>query len=108
MSDSSGHDSGQPTWRYLTHPLSLAQMQRLKNWHAARPKANPLERQAWEGVVTVWVMAWMGWLPAYTLDAPWAYPLCLLGAWLPQAYVQLRAHAHASGWLRCDWLDLLG
>ena len=66
-----------------------------------------MEHRVWEAVMTLWVMAWMGWLPAYTFDAAWAYPLCLLGVLAPRLYIALRTRAHHSGRLRCDWLKLL-
>ena len=88
-------------WRRLT----LAQLQRLKNWRIAQRAAHPVECQIWEAVLTLWVMGWMGWLPAYTFEAPWAYPLCILGILLPQLYVYGRARAHALNRLRCDWLE---
>jgi len=93
-----------PFWQ----PLRLSQLQRLKNWHYEHRVLHPLECRTWESVMTAWVMGWTGWLPAWTFDSPWAYPLCLLGMLLPQLYVQGRAIAHGSELLRCDWLHLLG
>ena len=93
-----------PPFSFLTHRLTLAQLQQVKNWHAA-PQAHPLERQAWEVVMMLWVMGWMGWLPAYVFEADWAYPLCWLGLCLPRLYVGLRALLQPR--LRCDWLHLL-
>jgi hypothetical protein len=93
-----------------THPwdhLGLTQLQRIKRWQVDHQGAHPVEYQAWEAVLTLWVMGWMGWLPAFELEAPWAYPLCLLGILTPKLYVYWRARAHAAGRLRCDWLDLL-
>ena len=99
MSDPNRHHPG--------HHLTLAQLQRVKNWHVAQQGARPVEYQIWEAVLTVWVMGWIGWLPAYAFEAPWAYPLCLLGVFAPRLYVRLRARAHAMQRLRCDWLDLV-
>jgi len=95
--------SRQHPWR----PITLAQLQRIKNWRAAQCKAHPVECEVWEGVLTLWVMGWVGWLPAFAFELPWAYPLCLLGMLMPQAYVRWRARAHDTQRLRCDWLDLL-
>jgi hypothetical protein len=92
-----------PHWHHIT----LAQLQRVKDWREAQRAAHPLECQAWEAVLTVWLMGWMGWLPAYTFDAVWAYPLCVLGTLAPRLYVYARARAHVSQRLRCDWLDLV-
>jgi hypothetical protein len=92
-----------PHWHHIT----LAQLQRVKDWREAQRAAHPLECQAWEAVLTVWLMGWMGWLPAYTFDEVWAYPLCVLGTLAPRLYVYARARAHVSQRLRCDWLDLV-
>ncbi|MEO5660228.1 MAG: hypothetical protein ABIQ90_10595 [Polaromonas sp.] len=91
------------TWQ----PLSLAQLQRVKNWQMEQHGANPVEYEVWEAVVTLWVMGLIGWLPAFAFEAPWAYPLCGLGIFMPRLYVYWRARAHAAGRLRCDWLDRL-
>lgn len=88
------------------HPaLSLLELQRIKQWHLAHKDTRPLEYQVWDAVLTLWVMGWVGWLPALALDAPLACPLCLLGMAAPQLYVRWRARAHARGRLRCDWLE---
>ncbi len=87
--------------------ISLAQFQRLKNWRVAQHSVHPVECHMWEWVLTLWMMGWIGWLPAYAFEAPWAYPLCLLGICLPVLYVRVRARAHATQRLRCDWLDVL-
>ena len=86
-------------------PLSLAQMQRIKRWHMAHKHERPLEYQTWDAVLTLWVMGWVGWLPALALEVPLACMLCLLGMAAPQLYVRWRARAHARGRLRCDWLQ---
>ena len=87
--------------------LSLVTFQRIRDWHVTEHAGHPMEHRVWEAVMTLWIMAWIGWLPAYTFEATWAYPLCLLGVLAPRLYIALRAHAHHSGRLRCDWLALL-
>ena len=87
--------------------ITLAQLQRLKHWREARQASHPLERRMWEAVLTLWMMGWVGWLPAFEAEAYWAFPLCLLGMLSPQLYVGWRRKAHASQRLRCDWLGLL-
>ncbi|MFC6284561.1 MULTISPECIES: hypothetical protein [Polaromonas] len=96
-----------PSRHHPVHHITLAQLQRIKDWHAAQYGVHPVERQLWEAVMTVWVMGWTGWVPAYVFEASWAYPLCLLGICMPRLYVHWRAHAHDSGRLRCDWLHLV-
>jgi hypothetical protein len=92
-----------PHWHHIT----LAQLQRVKDWREAHRAAHPAECQIWELVLTVWLMGWAGCLPAWTFEAVWAYPLCVLGILAPRLYVYARARAHAAGRLRCDWLDLV-
>jgi len=92
---------------HLTHPLTLMQMKKLKDWHTAQRGAHALEHEVWNAVLTVWLMGWIGSLPALAFDSAWALPLCLLGVMAPQLYVHGRARAHESGRLRCDWLALV-
>ena len=87
--------------------ITLAQHQRIKRWRETRHASHPLERRMWEAVLTLWMMGWVGWLPAFEAEAYWAFPLCLLGIFSPSLYVYLRAQVHASQRLRCDWLHLL-
>ena len=91
-----------------SHPLTLAQLQRIKQWHVAHKAEHPLEYQLWDAVLTLWVMGWVGWVPAFAFGAPWAYPLCLLAIWSPRLYVGWRIRAHEARRLRCDWLDCAG
>ena len=87
--------------------VTLAQLQQIKVWREDHRVSHPQERRLWEAVLTLWMMGWMGWLPAWGCDAPWAYPLCLLGILSPSLYVYCRLNAHVAGQLRCDWLHLL-
>jgi hypothetical protein len=88
----------------MNHPLTLAEMQRIRQWHVAHRDDHPLEYQVWDLLLTLWVMGWLGWLPGYALDAEWAWPLCLLAMMAPRLYVAWRRHAHRLRRLRCDWL----
>ncbi len=90
-------------WR----PLTLRELQRVKRWTEARQLQSSAEYQVWQIVLAGWLMGWIGWLPAFELDAPWAYPLCLVAMSLPRCYVYLRSQAHAACVLRCDWLEAL-
>ena len=96
-----------PSGHHRRRHITLAQLERVKNWHLAQQGKRPVERQVWEAVLTLWIMGWMGWFPAYAFEAPWAYPLCLLGVLTPRLYVDWRARAHEARRLRCDWLDLM-
>lgn len=87
--------------------IPLVQLQRVKNWHSAHPDAHPVEQQVWDAVITMWVMGWLSWLPAWIFGATWVYPLCIFGLLAPKIYVRLRALAQKRGSLRCEWLQLL-
>ena len=93
--------------RHQRRHITLAQMERLKNWHVAQRGTHPAERHVWDAVLTLWMMGWVGWLPAFEFEVPWAYPLCLLGVLAPRLYVDWRARADSAHRLRCDCLDLL-
>lgn len=95
------------SWHFLRRPITIKQMERLKNWHRAQRGKHPAEHHVWEAVLTLWMMGWIGWLPACIFEDYWTYPLCVLGILTPQCYVYLRERAHQTLRLRCDWLDLV-
>ncbi len=84
--------------------LTLNDLQRIRQWHLAHRHEQPLETHLWDGVLTLWLMGWMGWVPVLMLQAVWAMPLCLLAMSLPGFYVSWRRKAHLQQRLRCDWL----
>ena len=93
---------------HLWHPVSLTMLQRIKKWHVAHKAEHPCEYQLLDWVLILWVMSWVGWLPAIALDEAWLLPLCLLGMTLPNVYIGWRVAAHNQQRLRCDWLNQLG
>ena len=84
--------------------MTLRQMSSLKRWHLAHRERSPLEYHAWDTMLTLWLIGWMGVPPALLLHWTWAVALCVLLYFAPPAYVRLRARLHRSGRLRCDWL----
>lgn len=84
--------------------LPMNELGRIRKWHIAHRVDHPLEYQIWDAMLILWVMGRVGWLPAFALDAPWCFPLCLLSMMAPSLYVMWRGHAHATQKLRCDWL----
>jgi hypothetical protein len=60
--------------------MKLAELQRIKQWHVAHRAEHPLEYHLWDAVLTLWVMGWVGWLPAYAFEQFWSMPLCA-AAW---------------------------
>ena len=71
--------------------MHLAEIQRIKLWQVEHRRMQPLEYHAWDAVLTVWLMGWVGWLPVFAFDAVWLMPLCLAGMAAPGAYASWRA-----------------
>ena len=87
--------------------VTIDGLQRLRLWHVQKRREKPREFQLFNAVLTVWMMGWVGWLPALVLSAWWALPLCAVAGAAPALYLQGRRRAHAAGRLRCDWLRLV-
>jgi len=87
--------------------MTLQQLHSLKVWHRRHWRDHPVEKNTWETVLTVWLMAWVGAPAALVIRADWIEPVCLALLFLPGAYVALRVRLHRSGKLRCDWLNAL-
>lgn len=86
--------------------LSLQELQRIKRWHIAHKRDHPIEYQILDLVLMLWIMGWVGWLPAFAFEAAWAFPLCAFAMMLPHLYVRWRIQAHGARRLRCDWLGV--
>jgi len=84
--------------------MTLDELQRIKKWHVAHRRDRPIEYHLWDLMLTLWVMGWVGWLPAYALDKMWTLPLCALGIAAPSLYAMWRLKAHRARKVRCDWL----
>ncbi len=89
--------------------MTLAQIQRIGQWHVAHRSDHPIEYALWDAVLTLWLPGWGGWLPALaTGHAAWAAPLFLAGMHAPSACTRLHppapdgARAHERQRLRCD------
>lgn len=89
---------------HLLQHLSLHELQRIRDWQVAHRAEHPLEYHVWDCVLALWVMGYVGWLPAMALDLPEVYPLCLAAMLAPDLYTALRTSAHRLQRLRCDWL----
>lgn len=81
-------------------------MQRIKKWHVKHRATHPVECQAWDAILTLWIMGWVGWLPACILGQMWGIPLCAAAIAAPSLYVAWRIKAHRDGRLRCDWIHV--
>jgi hypothetical protein len=87
--------------------MTLDQFHDLKVWHTRHAGDQPLEGHVWNGVLTLWLIGWVGTPAAWLMDAkPMAVcaPALLL---LPGAYVAVRRRLHRKGRLRCDWIAAL-
>jgi hypothetical protein len=84
--------------------MTLSELQRIKQWHIAHKQTHPLECQTWDAMLTLWLMGWVGWLPAFAFEQGWLMPVCALAMFAPSFYAGWRQRAHRARRLRCDWL----
>ncbi|HVE54494.1 MAG TPA: hypothetical protein VNB23_14035 [Ramlibacter sp.] len=84
--------------------MTLEELQRIKQWHVRHQREHPVEYHLWDVMLTLWLMGWVGWLPAFTFGAIWATPLLLAAMSAPTLYVAWRLRAHRARRVRCDWL----
>ena len=87
--------------------MTLQQFHALKVWHLRQAKRHPIEKAIWDGVLTFWVIGWVGSPTAFMLHVGWAVVACLALWFLPGAYVALRRWLHNKRRLRCDWIIAL-
>ena len=83
--------------------MTLNELQQIKRWHVAHRYDHPVEYHLWDVMLTLWMMGWVGWLPAFAFGAMWTAPLLMLAMAAPTLYVGWRMKAHREGKLRCDW-----
>ena len=74
--------------------MNLSELQRIKQWHVAHKQTHPLEYQTWDAMLTLWLIGWVGWLPAFALEQGWLMPL-------PSLRRQLRPRRAASRRTSC-------
>jgi len=86
--------------------MTLDELQRIKQWHVQHQRDHPVECHLWDAVLTLWLVGWVGWLPAFAFDALWTAPLLALSMSAPTMYVTWRGRAHRAHRVRCDWLRL--
>ena len=86
--------------------MRLQEFHALKTWHRQHGR-HPVEKNVWDGVLTVWLLGWIGAPSAFLLHAGWAEAACLGVLFLPGLYVTLRRWMHRRHLLRCDWLSAL-
>lgn len=87
--------------------MTLQQLAVIRRWHVQHRHRHPVEFQAWDLMLTVWLLGCMGGPAALILDAPLAIAGCIALWFAPPLYVHCREWLHRSGRLRCDWLGPL-
>jgi len=85
--------------------MTLQQLSTLKQWHVAHRREHPLEFQAWDAMLTLWLLGWFGLPAAALLGELYVVIACSALVFAPALYVRLRRRLHLRRQLRCDWLD---
>jgi hypothetical protein len=58
-------------------------------------------------MLTLWVMGWVGWLPAVAFGEVAVFmPLLIAGIFAPSMYAAWRLRAHRAQKVRCDWVQV--
>ncbi|HEX4234505.1 MAG TPA: hypothetical protein VH041_09360 [Caldimonas sp.] len=83
--------------------MNLGQFESLKTWHQRHWREQPIEKHAWDLVLTFWLSGLVGLPSAVLVQAGWAEATCVLLLFLPGSYVALRRGLHRAGIVRCDW-----
>lgn len=87
--------------------MTLQQLTQVKHWLILHGGRHPVESQAWDLVLTCWVLGWIS-VPSLLLLEVWVIlPLSLAAFLLPTWYAWARQRLHRQGRLRCDWLTAL-
>lgn len=84
--------------------MTLDELQSIKKWHMTHRLDRPLESQAWDMMLTLWLIGWVGLFPVCAFGLLWSLPLFAFAAAAPSLYVAWRMKAHREGRLRCDWI----
>jgi hypothetical protein len=84
--------------------MTLHQLASVKQWHLAHPSGHVVEGQVWDGVLSAWILGWIGLPPAWILGSAAMAAGCAVLVLLPRGYLGLRRRLHRRGMLRCDWL----
>ena len=49
--------------------MTLDQFHALKVWHRRHWRRHPVEKNTWEGILTIWLLGWVGALAALLINA---------------------------------------
>jgi hypothetical protein len=87
--------------------MTLGELHALKEWHQRHWRRQPLEKDAWDLILTLWLAGCVGMPVSVLVHAGWGLVACGALLFLPTAYVQVRRRLHVAGLLRCDWIATL-
>jgi hypothetical protein len=87
--------------------MTLQQFHALRDWHLRQGRRHPVEKTAWDTVLTVWMLGCVGAPTALLLGSGWAELGCIGAFFLPGTYVAARRWLHRRHRLRCDWMTAL-
>ena len=87
--------------------MTLREITLVRRWHLQHRHHHPVEFQAWDLMLTAWLIGWMGAPAALILRSPLAVVGCVVLWFAPTLYLHWRERLHRGGRLRCDWLDSL-
>ena len=87
--------------------MTLHQFHELRLWHLRHWREQPVEKNLWDGVLTAWLVGWVGGPATLLIGMTWAEFACLALLFLPSLYVALRRRLHSRRLVRCDWVVVL-
>jgi hypothetical protein len=85
--------------------MTVQQLSYVKRWHVLHRRQRPVEFHAWDSVLVLWLLGWIGLPAGLILWQPDGVLACAMLLAVPNAYIALRRRLHRSGRLRCDWLE---
>lgn len=82
--------------------MTLKQLAQIKRWLVLHGEQHRVELEAWNLILSAWVVGWVA-LPGTLMLQAWLLlPALLLATLLPHLYVRSRQLLHRQGRLRCD------
>ena len=87
--------------------MGLDELSAVRRWHLLHAHRQPLERQAWDLVLCLWMMGLVGLPVALLLGQLVAALAAGVATIAPGIYCAVRRHLHRRRRLRCDWLPVL-
>jgi len=85
---------------------TVERLHRVKLWMIEHKAQCPMEYHVFDGVLTLWVLGWVGIFPSLVLLQWWGLALCAIATQIPAIFIAWRYHLHHRKRLRCDWLTL--